>query len=204
MRKKGKKISSLLLTIVIILSLSSPISAQEYNQNDAETSLNANLQEETNDVDIMNLEGPTVIIDLGEYGSGTLKRDADGNYSGEITTRGLRGITSVTCVLSGGTGGIYNLYRIYIKWKGTNSVVNIQATSLKISTTSILNPTTYWNNSFYIHCGSTALGYSSVGTVTIPTSVKQVRVKTTGLKCYFNYADYWISTGNLNGTVNVN
>ena len=47
------------------------------------------------------------------------------------------------------------------------------------------------------------LGCKRVDTVYISSSVKKVRVQTTGLKCYFNDRDYWISSGNLNGTINL-
>lgn len=148
--------------------------------------------------------GPTVTVDLGILGSSELKQDKNGNYSGELTPLSSTGLTSVTCVLSGGTGGISNLYQIYIKWKGSNQVANIRAQSLKISSTSVLNPKTYWQNSFFIDAGSKTLGFKSIGTCTIPTSVKKVRIKTEGLQCFFNDRDWWISTGELNGTVNVN
>ena len=45
------------------------------------------------------------------------------------------------------------------------------------------------------------LGCKRIDTVYISSSVKKVRVQTTGLKCYFNDRDYWISSGNLNGTI---
>ena len=72
------------------------------------------------------------------------------------------GITAVSCTLVGNTGGIRNLYQIYIRWNGTNKVQSLQATKLKITTTSILNQ-----------------------------------------QIYFYDRDYWISTGEINGTFNL-
>lgn len=100
--------------------------------------------------------------------------------------------------------GIPNLYQIYINWKGTNRIINIKARKLTVSTTSALKDKKYYDKPLHINCDSTTLGYKSIGTVMIPTSTKQVRIKTTGLQCYFNDADYWISTGNINGLVSVN
>lgn len=153
---------------------------------------------------IMNLEGPTVIIDLGDYGSGELKKDSDGIYSRNIITYTSVGATAVSCVLSGHTGGIPNLYEIYIRWTGTNQVANIQATCLNVKSTNILNPSTYFSRSFLISAGSQYSGYKPIGTCVIPTSVKTVKITTTGLQLFFNDRTTWLSTGNLNGNVNVN
>lgn len=149
------------------------------------------------------LEGPSIEINLNTFENTSLKKDEKGNYSGQINVQSSSGITVVKCFMSGRTGGINGLYEIYISWTGTNQVANIKASSLKITSTSIFSPTTYYNKSFYIKGGSKIMGCKSIGTVYISPSVKKINVKTKGLKCYFNDRDYWISTGNLNGTINL-
>lgn len=148
-------------------------------------------------------EGPSVEFDLGASGSTTLQKDVEGNYNGQINAQSSTGVTVVKCFMSARTGGIDGLYEIYISWSGTNQVANIKASSLKITSTSILSPKTYYNKSFFINGGSSLYGSRTIGTVYISPTVKKVRVKTTGLKCYFNNRDYWVSTGNLNGTINL-
>lgn len=87
---------------------------------------------------------------------------------------------------------------------GTNQVANIQATDLRISTTSILSPETFYSDPFFVNAGSTIAGFQQVGVVIISMDVKRVRIRTRGLQTYFNNTHTWISTGNINGTVDVN
>lgn len=104
------------------------------------------------------LEGPSVEIDLNEYGSTTLKKNEKGNYSGQISVLSSSGITVIKCFMSGRTGGINGLYEIYINWSGTNQVSSIKARSLKITSTNILSSKTYYNKSFRVNGGSKVMG----------------------------------------------
>lgn len=151
------------------------------------------------DVDVMSLEGPTVYVDLGELGSGELARDADGNYSGEITPRS--GITSFTCTMVGYIDSIENYYEIGIRLSGSNQVNYISADSLTVKSTSIFSSDVYWSNSIYIPAGSTTSGYRPVGYVIIDPTVKNVKVETKGLKAFFNNEDYWIRFSEISGTI---
>ena len=45
------------------------------------------------------LEGPSVEIDLNEYGSTTLKKNEKGNYSGQISVLSSSGITVIKCFM---------------------------------------------------------------------------------------------------------
>lgn len=182
--KKNKFLLLLSMVFILVLTSSSFVFAAE--------------QKETNQ------QAPIVLVDLGVYGTGTLQQDENGDYRGQILPPVSAGYTAVQCVLSGNTGGISNLYQIYIRWSGSTQVANIKASSLTVSSTSVLSPATYYSNSFLISAGSTTSGYRSIGTCSIPTSVKKVRIKTSGLQCFFNNEYTWLSTGELNGTVNVN
>ena len=191
MKLKRSIILSLLL--VFVLAFSSVTYALESN------GLNI-----SSELDMINMEEPAVVFDLDTYGDGVLKRDVNGDFHGELQIRSSTGLTVVSCTLSGFTGGVANLYSIYIWWMGTNQVANIQATDLRISTTSILSPETFYSDPFFVNAGSTIAGFQQVGVVIISMDVKRVRIRTRGLQTYFNNTHTWISTGNINGTVDVN
>lgn len=122
---------------------------------------------------IMSVDAPTVTINLS--------KDENGDYKG--TTRS--GKTYVSCVLSGNTGGVDRLYEIYIRWSGTNSVQSISANLLWILDTSIISPTTFYENGFSIAGLSATSGYKPVGTCYIPPEIEKVRIRTMGLKAFF-------------------
>lgn len=190
-----KKFFCFLLTSFCILSFSFTSYAKETNN------LEKNVVTKSN-IDVMSLKGPTVYMDLGEYGSGELIRDADGNYSGELTPRS--GITSFTCTMTGYIDNIKNYYEIGIKWSGSNQVNYISADSLTVKSTSIFNSKVYWSNPIYIPAGSTMMGYMPVGYVIIDPSVEKVKIQTNGLKAYFNHEDYWIKFSEISGTIKLN
>lgn len=129
-KRNIKNLFCFLLASVFILSYNFTSYAKEAND------LEENVVTKSN-VDVMCLEGPTVYVDLGEYGSGELARDIDGNYSGELTPRS--GITSFTCTMTGYIDSIENYYEIGIKWSGSNQVNYISADSLTVKSTSIFN-----------------------------------------------------------------
>lgn len=193
--KNIKKLFCFLLAAFFILSFSMSSYAKETD----------NLEENVvtkSDADVMSLEGPTVYVDLGEYGSGELTRDADGNYSGELTPRS--GFTAFTCTMTGYIDGIENFYEIGIRWSGSNQVNYISADSLTVKSTSTLNSEVYWSNPIYISAGSTTSGYKPVGYVIIDPDVKKVKVQTSGLQAFFNDEDYWIKYSEISGTIKLN
>ncbi len=193
--KNVKKLFCFLLAAFLILSFSVTSYAKETDD------LEENVVTKS-DADVMSLEGPTVYVDLGEYGSGELTRDADGNYSGEITPRS--GLTAFTCIMTGYIDSIENYYEIGIKWSGSNQVNYISADSLTVKSTSILNSEVYWSNPIYIPAGSTKSGYKPVGYVIIDPDVEKVKVQTSGLKAFFNNEDYWIKFSEISGTIKLN
>ena len=95
--------------------------------------------------------------------------------------------------------GVSNLYTIHIKWSGTNLLQALKATKLYIRNTNLLNLKTYHSRGFNINSLGSYAGYRSVGTCTIPSSVKTVWIKTFGLQAYFYNDTCWFSTGNING-----
>lgn len=190
-----KKIFCFLLVSIFTLSFSLSAYAEEVN------TLGENVVTKSN-VDVMSLDGPSVYVDLGDYGSGELTRDADGNYSGELTPRS--GATAFTCTMTGYIDSIENYYEIAIKWSGTNKVNYISADSLTVKSTSIFNSEVYWSNPIYIPAGSKTSGYKPVGYVVIDPNVKKVKVETSGLKAFFNDEDYWIKFSEISGTIKLN
>lgn len=128
-----------------------------------------------------------------------LHQNADGSYSG---AKSINGITAVSCFLSGNTGGIDDLYQIFIRWSGSSQVLGIRASNIKIS--SLNYSTTYYENNFKVDCRLTSSGTRAIGSCYIPSSVKTVRIKTTGLQTEFAYEYVWVSTGEINGTYQVN
>ncbi len=190
-----KKIICFLLVAIFTLSFGLTSYAQKAND------LEANVVTKS-DADVMALEGPTVYVDLGEYGSGELTRDGDGNYSGELTPRS--GITTFTCTMTGYIDSIKNYYEIGIKWSGSNKVNYISADNLTVKSTSIFSSEEYWSNPFYIPAGSTTSGYKPIGYVIIDPDVTKVKVETSGLKAFFNNEDYWIKFNEISGNINLN
>lgn len=193
--KNIKRLFCLLLAAFFVLSFSLTSYAKEIND------LEENVVTKS-DVDVMSLEGPTVYVDLGEYGSGELTRDADGNYSGELTPRS--GLTAFTCKMTGYIDSIENYYEIGISWSGSNQVNYISADSLTVKSTSTLNSEEYWSNPIYIPAGSTTSGYRPVGYVIIDPDVEKVKVQTSGLKAFFNNEDVWIKFSEISGTIKLN
>lgn len=193
--KNIKKLFCFLLASFFILSFSSTSYAKEASD------LEENVVTKSN-VDVMSLEGPTVYVDLGEYGSGELTRDADGNYSGELTPKS--GLTSFTCTMTGYIDDIKNYYEIGIKWSGNNQVNYISIDSLTVKSTNILSSDVYWSYPVYIPAGSTIKGYKPVGYVIIDPSIKKVKIETSGLKAFFNDEDYWIRFSEISGTIKLN
>ncbi len=193
--KNIKKLFCFLLAAFFILSFSMTSYAKETD----------NLEENVvtkSDTDVMSLEGPTVYVDLGEYGSGELTRDAEGNYSGELTPRS--GVTTFTCIMTGYIDSIENYYEIGIKWSGKNLVNYILADSLTVKSTSIFNSEEYWSKPINIPAGSTKSGYKPVGYVVIDPDVEKVKVQTSGLKVFFNNEDFWIKFSEISGTIKLN
>ncbi|MBD5494247.1 MAG: hypothetical protein HDR12_07700 [Lachnospiraceae bacterium] len=154
------------------------------------------------DVDVMSLEGPTVYVNLGEYGSGELTRDADGNYSGDLISRS--GYTTITCTMTGYINSIENLFEIGLHWNGTNQVNYISATSLTIKSASVFSSDVYWSNPISFPAGSTTKGYYPVGYVAIDPNVSMVRVESSGLQAYFNNEDFWIRLNEIYGNIKLN
>ena len=193
--KNVKKSFCFLLAAFFILSFSMTSYAKETD----------NLEENVvtkSDAAVMSLEGPTVYVDLGEYGSGELTRDADGNYSGELTPRS--GITVITCIMTGYIDSIENYYEIGIMWNGSNQVNYISADSLTVKSASIFNSEVYWSNPIYISAGSDIKGYKPVGYVIIDPDVEKVKVQTSGLKAFLNNEDYWITLSEISETIKLN
>lgn len=190
-----KKWFCFLFAAFIILSFSMTSYAKETD----------NLEESVvtkSDADVMSLEGPTVYVDLDEYGSGELTRDADGNYSGVLTSRS--GVTVITCIMTGYIDSIENYYEIGIAWNGSNQVNYISADSLTVKSTSILHSEEYWSNPIYVPAGSDTKGYKPVGYVMIDPDVEKVKVQTSGLKAFFNNEDYWITVSEISQTIKLN
>lgn len=146
-------------------------------------------------------EKPEIIFELGDFGTTKLERNASGGYSGEIriVSRYTLGATVVRCNLSPGAGGIDTLHHIIISWKGSNRVSRMKANALMIRKSSLRSTKIYYNRPFSRNCESKVKGTFSLGTVTIPKSVKKVYISTSGLQCYFNNRDYWLSLGELRG-----
>ena len=105
--------------------------------------------------------------------------------------------------MTGYVDDIINKYNIIISWKGGNQVNYIKADKLTISSTSFLNPKTYWSKSISVSGGSTKNGSRVVGSVIIDGRVKKVKIKSSGLRCYFNNRDYWIRLNEINGNLSL-
>lgn len=181
MKKIARRIISLILVVCMFFTVnSSTIYAKEISDNF--------------DNYIMSLEGPSTTFE------GTLVQNEQGDYVGTLRS----GMTTVTCVLSGRTGGIATLYQVYIRWKGTNQVQSIQASNLSITDANMLHDQTpFFSKDFFIQGLSATSGYKPIGTCTIPESISKVHIKTTGLCAYFYNEDFWISLGEINGTLSV-
>lgn len=73
-----------------------------------------------------------------------------------------------------------------------------------IRKSSLTSTKIYYNKPISINGESKTTGAITIGTVTIPKSVKKVYVSTAGLQCYFNNRDYWISLNELRGWAQTN
>ena len=139
------------------------------------------------------IEGPSVTFVLNEQN----------NYTDSILLKGSSGITTVTCKLSGGVAGVHRLYKVLIYWNGTNQVQSLRANELYICSSNILKPHTYYSKPFSISGLSACSGCREVGTVYLKDDVHQVIIGSRGLQAYFYNRDFWISTGDFRGPVNL-
>lgn len=131
--------------------------------------------------DAANHMGPSITVYPNQSDEIVLEKNEDGNFYGTVRSGG----TVFKIFLSGRTGGIPALHEIILTWTGTNQVNSVKATSLTISRTIGFNPPNiYYSAPFTKECGSTALGTRSLGTVTIPSDIKYVTVKTSGLMVF--------------------
>ncbi len=77
------------------------------------------------------------------------------------------------------------MHEIILSWAGSNQVNSVKAASLTISRTFGFNPPNiYYNMPFSRECGSQTIGTRSLGTVTIPSDIKHVTVKTSGFSVF--------------------
>ena len=170
-----KKFLGILIALLIVFSNINEVKAYEV----------------TDDI-IMNLDGPGVIFE------GELTQDENGNYKGYLKSN--TGITAIKCVLYGNQAGVKNLYQIYIKWSGSNKVQSIQANNLYIKNSNVLDGTVYHSSGFFIKGLSSSSGYKCIDTCTIPLTETSVRIKTSGLQAYFYDRNFWVSSGEINGS----
>ena len=131
----------------------------------------------------------------------TFNLTSENNYSDSIMLYGSSGITTVTCKLAGGVAGVDRLYGVIIFWNGTNNVQSIKASNLSITNGSVLKSRTFYSKGFLIDGLSSNVGSSEVGVCNIPSGVNKVMVKTKGLQAFFYDRDFWISTGELYGSI---
>ena len=115
MKKKMKYGIVLLLLVAIFIAL--PNSALAASGNNTKQSVKGAVYNTS-------VEGPEIVVDLGEYGTTKLEKDASGEYSGEIKVRSAGTVlpTTIKCTLSPRAGGVETLHHIIISWKGSNQV----------------------------------------------------------------------------------
>ncbi|TCT15438.1 hypothetical protein EDC18_103143 [Natranaerovirga pectinivora] len=111
-------------------------------------------------------------------------------------------VGSITFTLYGYTNNIQNLYNVVYVIRASEPVNGIMG-NLTITNTSILFPTTYFQQSINRSFPATTLYYGDAGNVVIPYEVKQVRLNFRNSRMYFlSYG--WTSGINLSSLHNVN
>ena len=86
----------------------------------------------------------------------------------------------------------------------TADEVTFSSSNLSITDANMLHDQTpFFSKDFFIQGLSATSGYKPIGTCTIPESISKVHIKTTGLCAYFYNEDFWISLGEINGTLSV-
>lgn len=152
------------------------------------------------------VDGPEIVFVLDGNRVKTLTKGKDGTYTGYqlVRTSGAWAPTMFRCTLSPGAGGIDTLHHIILSWSGGNQVNFIHADSLMVRKSSLTGTKIYFNKPINKPGGSKTSGSITVGTVTIPKTVKRVYVTTKNLQCYFNDRDYWIRLNEIKGWADTN
>ncbi|MDL2235960.1 hypothetical protein LJC07_07455 [Christensenellaceae bacterium OttesenSCG-928-L17] len=97
---------------------------------------------------------------------------------------------------------------VFINWTGTEIVSAFRYKELAIKSTNILNPTTYGvfgNGTTYTthYVTASAIGTLTVGTVTVPIDVNQVRIAPKSFQVFSTNAAAWGSIVLLNHNVTI-
>ncbi len=144
-----------------------------------------------------------------DIGSGNIEltKDEEGNFVGRstITKPGTNAVdVAVVDIYLRKDITISNLYTVAYNVVSTDLVSGLAASSITIRNSNILaDQTPYYSRSLSHTFVSSLLTYGDNGAVIIPPDVTKVKIKTKGLKVYWDTAG-WLSATNVNKTEEVN